>query len=69
MADHDPSLTAIRHGMLAVYLDVLDSGPMTPLEALECMAGALGSIYREVADAHLDPQGCQCGWTPSDRLT
>ena len=37
---------------------------LSPLEALECMAAALGSLYREVADAHIDPQGCHCGWQP-----
>jgi hypothetical protein len=68
MADNDATFVAIRAALLASYAGTLASTRMSPIEALECMAAALGSIYREVADSHLDPHGCQCGWAPSEMI-
>jgi hypothetical protein len=68
MADHDATFAAIRAAMLASYAGALASTRMSPIEALECMAAALGSIYREVAASHLDPNGCRCGWAPSELI-
>jgi len=62
------TFAAVRAALMASYSGALASTRMSPLEALECMAAALGSIYREVADAHIDPQGCRCGWQPHDML-
>ena len=67
-ADRDATYAAIRTAMLASYAGTLASTQMSPLEALECLAAAVGSIYREVADNHLDPQGCGCGWRPNELL-
>ncbi len=68
MANDDAAFIAIRAALLASYAGSLASSRMSPMEALECAAAALGSIYREVADAHLDPNGCQCGWLPAEML-
>lgn len=62
--DRDAAFAAVRATLLASYSGTLASSRMSPFEALECLAAALGSIYREVADAHIDPQGCRCGWMP-----
>ncbi len=67
-SDRAASFAAVRAALMASYAGTLASTRMSPLEALECMAAALGSIYREVADSHLDPQGCRCGWQPHDVL-
>lgn len=64
--DRDAAFTAVRAALLASYSGALASSRMSPIEALECIAAAMGSIYREVADAHLDPHGCQCGWAPHE---
>lgn len=64
--DRDATYAAIRAAMLASYAGTLASTHMSPLEALECIAAAVGSIYREVADSHLDPEGCTCGWRPNE---
>lgn len=64
--DRDATFAAVRAALLASYSGALASTRMSPIEAFECLAAAMGSIYREVADAHLDPQGCQCGWQPHD---
>jgi len=66
--DRDATFVAVRAALMASYAGALASPRMSPLEALECMAAALGSIYREVADSHLDPHGCPCGWQPHDIL-
>lgn len=68
MTDNANAFATVRAAMMASYAGALGSTRMTPLEALECMAAALGSIYREVADAHLDPHGCPCGWEPVELL-
>jgi hypothetical protein len=67
-SDRAATFAAVRDAMMASYAGTLAATRMSPLEALECMAAALGSIYREVADSHLDPQGCHCGWQPHDVL-
>lgn len=66
--DCDATFVAVRAALLASYSGALASTRLTPLAALEYIAAALGSIYREVADCHLDPNGCPCGWQPSDIL-
>jgi hypothetical protein len=67
-SDRAATFSAVRAAMMASYAGALGSTRMSPLEALECMAAALGSIYREVADSHLDPHGCPCGWQPHEVL-
>ncbi|QDZ09530.1 hypothetical protein [Devosia ginsengisoli] len=62
--DRTATFTAVRAALMASYSGALATTRLSPLEALECMAAALGSLYREVADAHIDPQGCHCGWQP-----
>ena len=63
-SDRATTFNAVRAALLASYSGTLTNTRLSPLEALECMAAALGSIYREVADAHIDPHGCPCGWQP-----
>jgi hypothetical protein len=66
--DRGAAFAAVRAAVMASYAGTLASTRMSPLEALESLAAALGSIYREVADAHLDSQGCGCGWRPNELL-
>lgn len=63
-SDRTATFAAVRAALMASYSGTLASTRMSPIETLECMAAALGSLYREVADAHIDPHGCQCGWQP-----
>lgn len=67
-SDRAVTFVALRAALLASYSGTLASTHLSPLEALEFMAAALGSIYREVADAHIDPNGCGCGWQPHEVL-
>lgn len=66
--NRDATYAAIRAALMASYSGALASTQVSPLEVLEIMAAALGTIYREVADAHLDPDGCPCGWRPHEVL-
>ena len=66
--DRNGAYAAIRAALMSSYAGTLASTRLSPLEALECLAAAIGSIYREVADSHLDPQGCGCGWQPNEML-
>jgi len=65
-SDQSTAFAAAREAMIAAYCSTLSNTRMNPVEALECIASALGAIYREVADEHLHPAGCPCGWQPDD---
>jgi hypothetical protein len=56
-ADLDRALTT-------AFCRVLDMSHETPMAVLTVMAGAIGSIYRQVADTHQGQQ-CPCGWQPA----
>ncbi|MGV3492199.1 MAG: hypothetical protein ACO1OG_12860 [Devosia sp.] len=58
---------AVRDLITRTFMDALRQTDMTPLEALECAAKAIGLVYRDVALAHEPPRWCSCGWKP-DRM-
>jgi hypothetical protein len=64
----DELAVALHAAMVAAYSEALARTELTPLEALEAIASALGGLYREVAVAHGDAHGCQCGWVPDEGL-
>lgn len=53
-----------RAALGACYGEVVAGTLLTPLEALEAMAAALGDIYRQAAEQHR-AQKCVCGWVPN----
>lgn len=42
----------------------LNRAPLPAMAALEVAARVVGSLYRQVAQAHEGPNGCRCGWEP-----
>ncbi len=54
----------IRHAVLTAFCVALRDTRLPPLTLLELAAGAVGSIYGEVADAHRGDRPCPCGWRP-----
>ena len=64
----DPVFVGMRSALSASYSTTLRTTDLTPLQALEYMALALGSLYRDIAEAHIEPGGCNCGWQPSEIL-
>jgi hypothetical protein len=66
--DDDVSEAAARGAVLTAYSGLMASIDLSPLDALELLAGALGSVYNEIAQAHSWPPVCGCGWTPNGIL-
>lgn len=54
----------IRHAVLTAFCAALRDTRLPPLTLLELGAGAVGSIYGEVADAHRGDRPCPRGWRP-----
>lgn len=50
---------------MTAFCTVLHGTQLSPMAVIELAAEAVGSVYREVADAHLGDQPCPCGWHPS----
>ena len=62
----DPEPTDILHQrVMTLFCQALEHNQAQPMDILEDLAKALGKVYREVASAHLDANGCPCGWRPS----
>lgn len=55
----------LHQRVLILFCEALEVNQAQPMDVLEDLAAALGKIYREVADAHLPPRNCICGWEPS----
>ncbi|WP_279477967.1 hypothetical protein [Aureimonas sp. SK2] len=53
-------------GLARLFELAMRDGRTPPREALELLAKALGTVYRDIARAHRDPAGCPCGWKPAD---
>lgn len=55
----------LRQLVMSAFCGVLHDTRLSPLAVLELAAEAVGSVYREVADAHLGEASCPCGWQPN----
>ena len=54
----------LRQLVMAAFCGVLHESRLSPQAVLELAAEAIGSVYREVADAHIGDTSCPCGWQP-----
>ncbi|HEY5798397.1 MAG TPA: hypothetical protein VIU82_25625 [Bosea sp. (in: a-proteobacteria)] len=61
----DQARAEIRQAVMNAFCGVLHGTRLSPMAVLEFAAEAVGSVYREVADAHLGDHPCPCGWHPS----
>lgn len=50
---------------MSAFCTALHGTRLSPMTVIGLAAEAVGSVYREVADAHLGDQPCPCGWHPS----
>lgn len=64
-ASLDEARVEIRQAVMNAFCGVLHGSRLSPMAVLELAAEAVGSVYREFADAHLGDQPCPCGWHPS----
>lgn len=55
---------AVRMLITRTFMEALRQTEMQPMDALRCAATAIGLVYRDVAEAHLPPRHCPCGWEP-----
>lgn len=53
----------LREAFMTAFCSLLHESRMPPMAVMELAAQAVGSIYREVADAHREG-ACPCGWLP-----
>jgi hypothetical protein len=56
--------TDFHRVLMTAFCRALDASGCAPLDVLDAMAGALGSVYRQVAEHHRG-QSCPCGWQPA----
>jgi hypothetical protein len=61
----DNPRAALRQAVMSAFCGVLHGTRLSPMAVLELATEAIGSVYREVADAHLGDHPCPCGWKPS----
>lgn len=57
---------AVREMVMQTFCDLLRSTNLPPMTILEYASAAVGSVYREAADAHIWPSACPCGWEPDE---
>lgn len=62
----DSDALAMRRLVMRTFCDLLQQTRLPPMRVLEYAAAAVGSVYREVADAHTPPDACPCGWHPDE---
>lgn len=56
----------LHQRVLTLFCEALELNQAQPMDVLEHLAMALGKVYREVADSHLPPRTCVCGWEPAE---
>lgn len=54
----------LNAAMMAAFCKVLHASRLPPMTVMSLVAGAVGSIYKEVADEHRR-DACPCGWHPA----
>lgn len=56
----------LRRTLMDAFYSVLRKTNLPPITILRLAAMGVGSVYREVAEAHLPPNPCPCGWVPHE---
>ena len=58
------ALEQLKKTVRIAFCGVMQSTRLPPMAALSLAAMAVGSLYLEVAAAHLGDNPCPCGWQP-----
>lgn len=64
---HEEAQAHIRATVMNEICEVMHKTGLPPMVVMRLVAQAVGSIYRETADAHSGPSACGCGWRPHER--
>lgn len=54
----------MRQALLCAFCHVVQTTGLKPMAVLGLAANAIGSIYKDVAAAHVCSDDCPCGWQP-----
>jgi hypothetical protein len=54
----------MRKAVLCAFCHVVQATGLKPMAVLGLAATAIGSIYKDVAAAHVCNDDCPCGWQP-----
>ncbi|WP_406873466.1 hypothetical protein WHT83_07725 [Aminobacter sp. P9b] len=63
---HEEAQAHIRATIMNEFCEVMRKTGLPPMVVMRLAAQAVGSIYRETADAHSGPAACPCGWCPRE---
>ena len=55
----------LRQAVMTAFNNVLHATHLSPMAVISLTAAALGSVYKDVADAHCGGKACPCGWRPN----
>lgn len=61
---HDEAEAHIRATLINELCQVMQKTDLPPMAVLRLVARTVGTIYREMADAHSGVHPCPCGWRP-----
>lgn len=61
---HDEAEAPIRATVINELCEVMHRTNLPPMAVLRLVARSIGTIYREMADAHATGEPCPCGWRP-----
>lgn len=62
----DEAEAHIRARMMNELCEVMQRTNLPPMAMLRLAARSIGTIYREMADAHSGIDPCPCGWRPQE---
>lgn len=61
---HDEAEAYIRATIVTELCEVMHRTNLPPMTVLRLAARSVGTIYREMAEAHSGIDPCPCGWRP-----
>lgn len=65
---HEEAEASIRAAVMNEICEVMRRTGLPPLTVLRLAARSIGTIYREMAEAHSGVDPCPCGWRPDPAI-
>lgn len=62
--DHDEAEARLRAVVMNELSEIMQRTGLPPMSVLRLAVRSVGTIYREMANAHSGPDACTCGWRP-----
>ncbi|PLP56682.1 hypothetical protein CYK37_24945 [Mesorhizobium loti] len=64
---HADAEAHIRTTVMNEICEVMHRAGLPPMAVMRLVARSIGTIYREMADAHSGVDACPCGWQPNPK--